>query len=739
MSNRNGVWSLPAQYQAIADQDWTMAPGAPTGVSATAGNAQAEVSFTAPTFAGIPGTITQFKVTSSSGQTATGSASPITVTGLTNGSGVTFTAQAQNAIGLGKASDASSSVTPLAEVLSGLFSTHLYDGTGSNQTITNGVNLSGKGGMVWIKGRNATSDHALVDTVRGGANSIASNTTDAQRTDGAYGVTFNSNGFTSTGGNLNVNGREQVSWTFRKEPKFFDVVTYTGTQDGDKTISHSLNTTVGMAIIKRYDTAGYDWHVYHRSTGTSKYLLLNSTNAEASGSIVTATSNTSITLSQSNGMNTSGATYVVYLFAHNNNDGGFGPDSEDIIKCGTYTGAYPNDVTVSLGFEPQFLMFKNVDTTSSWGVFDSMRGMPLGDSESLAWESGNAENGVLGSGEAVEVNPDGFVVNSGLTSLNANGGRIIYMAIRRADQSTPTNPDDVFQAHTYTGDGSTRKYSLNITPDMVINVSRNISGDSLALNDRIRGKSRDLYTNGTDQEYFAGAAVGFQFDRTNGIEVPNFRITNTEPYLNLCWKRAIGYFDMVAYTGTGSARTVNHGLNVVPEMMWIKCRSNSDNWVVFHKDVGATKILQLNNDIAATTTSTRFNDTAPTSSVFTVGTDNEVNGSSRTYMAYLFASVSDVSKVGSYTGDGSSSQNIDCGFTTAGVEFLLIKSTSSGDWYIWDRIRGIASGNDPYSRFNNNSAETTNTDHIDTFTTGFTVNSSFNTNSEVYIFYAIAR
>ena len=73
------------------------------------------------------------------------------------------------------------------------------------------------------------------------------------------------------------------------------------------------------------------------------------------------------------------------------------------------------------------------------------------------------------------------------------------------------------------------------------------------------------------------------------------------------------------------------------------------------------------------------------------------------------------------------------------MEFLLIKSTSSGDWYIWDRIRGIASGNDPYLRLNNASAEVTNTDHIDTFTTGFTVNSSFNTNSEVYIFYAIAR
>ncbi len=117
MSNRQGVWSLVAQYQAIADQDWTMAPGAPTGVSGTAGDTQSVVSFTAPTFAGIPATITGFKVTSSSGQTATGSASPITVTGLTNGSAVTFTVQAQNAIGFGKASDASSSVTPAVPVI----------------------------------------------------------------------------------------------------------------------------------------------------------------------------------------------------------------------------------------------------------------------------------------------------------------------------------------------------------------------------------------------------------------------------------------------------------------------------------------------------------------------------------------------------------------------------------------------------------------------------------------------
>jgi len=112
MSNRNGVWSLSAHLQAIGDTNWLMPPGVPTSVSATAGNTQATVTFTAPTFAGVPGTITGFKVTSSEGETATGSSSPITVTGLTNGTAHTFTVQAQNSTGFSGASSASSSVTP---------------------------------------------------------------------------------------------------------------------------------------------------------------------------------------------------------------------------------------------------------------------------------------------------------------------------------------------------------------------------------------------------------------------------------------------------------------------------------------------------------------------------------------------------------------------------------------------------------------------------------------------------
>lgn len=112
MSNRQGVWSLASHFQAIGDTNWLMPPGVPTSVTATGGNTNASVAFTAPSFAGIPGTITGFKVTSSEGETATGSSSPITVTSLTNGTAYTFTVQAQNSTGFGGSSSASSSISP---------------------------------------------------------------------------------------------------------------------------------------------------------------------------------------------------------------------------------------------------------------------------------------------------------------------------------------------------------------------------------------------------------------------------------------------------------------------------------------------------------------------------------------------------------------------------------------------------------------------------------------------------
>ena len=207
------------------------------------------------------------------------------------------------------------------------------------------------------------------------------------------------------------------------------------------------------------------------------------------------------------------------------------------------------------------------------------------------------------------------------------------------------------------------------------------------------------------------------------------------------FRRAPEFFDVLYYTGTGSTRTVAHNLGVVPEMMWVKNRGSAYSWSIYHSGMGATKYARLNTNQAPTTHAEAWNDTAPTSSVFTVKDDGAVNAASHNFIAYLFASVAGKSKVGSYTGTGYD-LNVDCGFSS-GARFVLIKRTdSTGNWYVWDSVRGIVAGNDPYLWLDSDAAEVTNTDYIDPLSSGFTVTSSapaeLNTSSGTYIFYAIA-
>jgi len=156
-----------------------------------------------------------------------------------------------------------------------VFSTYLYTGNDSTQTITNGINLSGRGGMVWVKGRNIATDNAIVDTVRGVNKNLLPNQTYAQNTDPSVSA-FNSTGFSinSIYSFINDTGYNYVSWTFREQPKFFDVVTYTGSGSGTQTIAHNLGSVPGCIITKLVsggDTSGVGgWGVYHRSLGASQ-------------------------------------------------------------------------------------------------------------------------------------------------------------------------------------------------------------------------------------------------------------------------------------------------------------------------------------------------------------------------------------------------------------------------------------------------------------------------------------
>jgi hypothetical protein len=177
--------------------------------------------------------------------------------------------------------------------------------------------------------------------------------------------------------------------------------------------------------------------------------------------------------------------------------------------------------------------------------------------------------------------------------------------------------------------------------------------------------------------------------------------------------------------------------------MLVKIRAgmSSGNWVVYHSYLGATKYLVLNTTASESTATVMWNDTTPTASVFTEGGYDWVGVNNATYIAYLFATLAGVSKVGSYTGNGTT-QTIDCGLT-AGARFVLIKRTDAvGDWYVYDTARGMTTLTDPYWLTDSSAAEVATLGSVTTVATGFALNSTIlaaiNVNAGTYIFLAIA-
>jgi len=614
-----------------------------------------------------------------------------------------------------------------------VFSTYLYTGNESTQTITNGIDLDGEGGLVWIKRRNSAERHALIDD-RDLNSVLASNENSNARTRTGWMDSFNSDGFTLNTGDteLNNSGDTYASWTFRKAPKFFDVVTYTG-NGSTQTISHNLGSVPGTVIVKKTNSSA-NWIVYHRSLGNDKAVFLNLTSSQSSSTTYwNATTPTSSVFSVGANSNTNGNgdTFVAYLFAHNDDDGEFGPDGDaDIIKCGSYSG----QATVDLGFEPQWLLVKQTGATSSWRLVDNMRGWGMGDADLfLAPDRSDAE---LTSQNWIDITPTGFKVTN--SNANVAGTSMIYIAIRRGPMAVPEDADDVFAIDTRSDATSNPpSYSANGIVDMALQKELNASG--WGLWDRMRGQYR-LKTHATDAE--DGPFSYANFDHMDGWA----DIGSTDTTHSWMWRRAPNYFDVVAYTGDGATNhTVSHNLGVAPEMMWIKDRDDAEDWSVYHAGITNPEqnylYLNSNSDLNPNSNTIRYwNHTAPTDSVFTLGDEGRVNQSGENYIAYLFASLDGISKVGSYTGNGST-QTIDCGFTS-GARFILIKRTdSTGSWCVFDSERGIVAGNDSVLYLQLTNAEVTTIDWIDPNNSGFeivTSQANINASGGSYIFYAIA-
>ncbi len=630
-----------------------------------------------------------------------------------------------------------------------VFSTYLYTGSGSTQTIANGIDLSGEGGMVWAKNRGSAVQHVIADTLRGDGKVLNPSSTAASGSWGA-GSFFAaaSNGF-SVGGSdtsYNASATDYASWTFRKAEKFFDVVTYTGT-GAARTIAHALGSVPGMIIVKRTDTTG-DWQVYHRSLTSAAYkLVLNTTAAEVSDSTAwnsTAPTDAVFSVGTNATVNASGGTYVAYIYAHN--AGGFGlTGADNVISCGSWSeGADPytgGDVAVNLGFEPQFVLCKNATDAAyngSWQIADTMRGLTVdksGNTQALYANTSVQETTATGY---IRITSTGFITNNNATS----GDKMIYIAIRRP-MKTPEAGTEVFAVDVdrQTSSSSTPNYSSDFPVDLGF-IKYYTAAVNWEMGTRLTGET---YLSSSTT---AAEATSTDWKRQYMDGFGNAGAASTD-FMGFMFKRAPEFFDVVCYAGDSVAdRTIDHGLGVVPEMMWVKRRNTAGYpHLVYHKDFAesggyvaqaylqSTGIPALNSMFGA--------HTSQTSSVFALGNSNLDfhNHTAGTYIAYLFATLDGVSKVGSYTADATLT-TIDCGFT-AGARFVLIKRTdSTGDWYMYDSESGIVAGNDPYLLINTSGAQATGTDYIDPDNSGFQLtaagSSTINIDTAEYIFLAIA-
>tara|TARA_R100001443_G_scaffold3451_3_gene10738 strand:+ start:2171 stop:4057 length:1887 start_codon:yes stop_codon:yes gene_type:complete len=605
----------------------------------------------------------------------------------------------------------------------GLFSTFLYTGNDGVLDITNNVDLTEKG-LVWIKNRDSTTPHLLWSSETTG--NLTSVNTDALNNTSLQ-PTFNNDGFTfpsSSWSSLNASSTDYISWTFRKAEKFFDVVRYSGNGSA-QTLSHNLGSTPGMIIVKRTDSAG-NWRIFNRSLGATKALAFTNGAEITSSSFWNDTAPTSTQFTIGTDLSDSGTNnYVAYLFAHNDGDGEFGESGDqDIIKCGSYTGnATYGGPAVDLGFEPQFLLIKNASSTKNWVMFDTMRGLSV-DGGHDSWFYTNTTSADNSNGSLVKLLPTGFQA-SGSSFTGVNGDTFIYMAIRKGSLSTPTDATKVFGLQNYSGTPSGGPQTGFVTDFCLL---AQVTGtDKWYAGSRLTGTGI-LDTKGTTSEATNSNII---WDRMDGAW--NNNVTG---YMIWGWKRAPGFFDVSPYSGTGFAsQSHTHNLGVVPEMIWVKDRDSATNWAIYHKDLGLSKVINFDTGVGGTGNQ-YWGTAAHTASVFKVGSDSDTGGSGVPYMAYLFASCSGVSKVGSFSHSNGSDTNVDCGFSS-GARFVLIKNTSdTGNWYIFDTVRGIVSGNDGGLFLNANTAQQS-ADWIDPLSSGFTVTGAA-WSTGTYLFYAIA-
>jgi len=332
-------------------------------------------------------------------------------------------------------------------------------------------------------------------------------------------------------------------------------------------------------------------------------------------------------------------------------------------------------------------------------------------------------------------------------------------------------PSEYFNTITWTADGtSPRSFTgVGFQPDLVWGKRRSVAADH-NLYDVVRGAGSDkaLMSNATSEEGNASASFGYLssldsdgFTTTTGSTNNNYWNNGTDTYVAWNWlaggtssentdgsitsqvsANTTSGFSIVSYTGTGANATVGHGLGSAPKMVIIKNRDDgTKSWVVGHQSIGFTKYLVLETTNAEATNSTIFQDTNPTSTVFSLGTNTAVNQSSASTIAYCFAEKKGFSKFGSYVGNGSADGTfVYTGFKPA---WLMIKRTDAISlWTMKDNKRNTYNPQDSELAANTSDAENTPSAALDFYSNGFKLKGNFgniNISGSPYIYMCFAE
>jgi len=308
---------------------------------------------------------------------------------------------------------------------------------------------------------------------------------------------------------------------------------------------------------------------------------------------------------------------------------------------------------------------------------------------------------------------------------------------------------DVFSTYLWSGDQTARSIDNGIDLDGeggMVWVKARTYTDNHTLQDTVRGAGKHLRSNGdTGQGNEPNTITSFN---SNGFSISYDDMVNgaDKDYVSWAWRKTEKFFDVVTYTGTGSAQAVSHNLGSVPGMMIVKKLNAADEWYVYHRNIGNTGNVYLNVNIATNTSQAVWNNTSPTSTHFTVGTVNGTNQDGGSYVAYLFAhhdgdgefgpnSDQDIIHCGTYTTNGSGLATVNLGFEP---QWMIAKRTNgTQDWGIFDVSRGIFANNDYIIKSNVSNAESSAGNQYNVTPTGFTCQE--HNPSATYVFMAIRR